>query len=80
MELEYGTQIVLAIISSNALSALISGGIALFSQRRKKKDSNTAIFIHMMDHVLDKGKISLRFWSKLAISIKSWVILHQVRF
>lgn len=42
MELEYGTQIVLAIISSNALSALISGGIALFSQRRKKKDSNTA--------------------------------------
>ncbi len=42
MELEYGTQIAIAIIGSGALSTLISGVFALIGQARRKKDSNTA--------------------------------------
>ena len=39
MELEYGTQIAIAIIGSGALSTLISGVFALIGQARRKKDS-----------------------------------------
>lgn len=42
MELEHGTQIILAIIGSGALSTLISGIFAVIGQARRKKDSNTA--------------------------------------
>lgn len=40
--MEHGNEIIIAIIGSNALSALISAIITFLGQRRQKKDSTTA--------------------------------------
>ena len=40
--MEHGYQIIIAIIGSNALSALISAIVTFCGQRRQKKDSTTA--------------------------------------